>query len=131
MLKRKIISMRPVSVPRRRSVMLLRRVGYSAFWGVLLVVFLRKSLVFSRDWPWMIAATIALLVVEDLQTIFQRWSVARARVQLSRYLAHCAGCWYPLSGVPQQEDGCVVCPECGAAWRVQAATHDAQEEASP
>jgi hypothetical protein len=32
--------------------------------------------------------------------------------------AHCPGCGYGLRGVPRQEDGCTVCPECGAAWRV-------------
>ncbi|MCL4742688.1 MAG: hypothetical protein KJZ54_10850 [Phycisphaerales bacterium] len=29
----------------------------------------------------------------------------------------CASCDYPLAGVPEAPDGCVVCPECGAAWR--------------
>ncbi|HRQ71701.1 MAG TPA: hypothetical protein PLU35_01600, partial [Phycisphaerales bacterium] len=29
----------------------------------------------------------------------------------------CASCDYPLEGVPESEDGCTVCPECGAAWR--------------
>jgi len=29
----------------------------------------------------------------------------------------CASCDYPLAGVPEAEDGCTVCPECGAAWR--------------
>lgn len=130
MLKRKIMSVQPPLRPKRRSVMLLQRFGYSAFWGVLLVVLFRKSLLISRDWVWMIAATFMLLFIEELHALFQRWSVARARAQLSRYLAHCAGCWYPLSGVPQQEDECVVCPECGAAWRVQAADQQSNQEVS-
>jgi len=30
----------------------------------------------------------------------------------------CAGCGYGLYGLePMSDDGCVVCPECGAAWR--------------
>lgn len=29
----------------------------------------------------------------------------------------CASCDYPLAGVPEDDDGCTVCPECRAAWR--------------
>ncbi len=28
----------------------------------------------------------------------------------------CLCCGYGLAGVPPQQDGCTVCPECGAAW---------------
>ncbi len=31
--------------------------------------------------------------------------------------SRCASCAYDLTGVPKAADGCVVCPECGAAWR--------------
>lgn len=30
----------------------------------------------------------------------------------------CLACGYALRGVPEQTDGCTVCPECGAAWLV-------------
>lgn len=29
----------------------------------------------------------------------------------------CPACAHGLDGIPAQDDGCVVCPECGAAWR--------------
>ena len=29
----------------------------------------------------------------------------------------CGSCAYPLEGLVHEDDGCVVCPECGAAWR--------------
>ncbi len=29
----------------------------------------------------------------------------------------CAGCGYTLADLAAEPDGCVVCPECGAAWR--------------
>lgn len=49
------------------------------------------------------------------------WWSGRKWVQawelLDRLPAHCAGCWYPLGGLPESDD-CSVCPECGAAWRV-------------
>lgn len=29
----------------------------------------------------------------------------------------CPACGYSIKGLPVQSDGCVVCAECGAAWR--------------
>lgn len=31
----------------------------------------------------------------------------------------CASCGFKLSGLSQVSDGCTVCPECGAAWRLE------------
>jgi hypothetical protein len=33
----------------------------------------------------------------------------------------CASCGYSLEGLRVEDDGCAVCPECGAAWKVQTA----------
>lgn len=30
----------------------------------------------------------------------------------------CRGCGYGFEGLCAERDGCVVCPECGAAWRL-------------
>lgn len=39
----------------------------------------------------------------------------------------CPVCGYDLIGLPTQPDGCLVCPECGAAWRVgEAGRHKAE-----
>ncbi len=37
-------------------------------------------------------------------------------------LAHgfCPACGYNLAQLDPHEDGCTVCPECGAAWRIKA-----------
>lgn len=35
-------------------------------------------------------------------------------------LGRCAQCAYRLSDLKPEADGCVVCPECGAAWRAEA-----------
>jgi hypothetical protein len=48
------------------------------------------------------AATEPLELVEPL--------LARCRM--------CLACGYDLSGLEAEGDGCVVCPECGGAWRV-------------
>lgn len=31
---------------------------------------------------------------------------------------YCVACGYHLEGVSAEGDGCIVCPECGAAWRL-------------
>lgn len=41
--------------------------------------------------------------------------------RIHRRLAHlrmCLCCGYELEGIPAESDGCTVCPECGAAWRL-------------
>jgi hypothetical protein len=30
----------------------------------------------------------------------------------------CPSCVYPLKDISPQQDGCTVCPECGAAWKM-------------
>jgi hypothetical protein len=36
----------------------------------------------------------------------------------ARRAAICAACGYDLHGLTPEPDGCTVCPECGAAWRL-------------
>lgn len=43
--------------------------------------------------------------------------VKRVLVRAMLREGKCASCGYPLKGIPAQGDGCVVCSECGAAWR--------------
>ncbi len=33
-------------------------------------------------------------------------------------IGKCASCGYDLNGLACEDDGCVACPECGAAWRL-------------
>lgn len=35
---------------------------------------------------------------------------------------YCPGCGYHLRELPVEADGCTVCPECGAAWKLSATT---------
>jgi hypothetical protein len=59
-------------------------------------------------------AVIAMLVFPFLlPSRFENWARS-TRVKRGR----CASCRYSLIGVSAAPDGCVVCPECGAAWRV-------------
>lgn len=35
----------------------------------------------------------------------------------------CPGCSYGLAGLAREDDGCVVCPECGGAWMLPVSAH--------
>lgn len=47
------------------------------------------------------------------------WIPAVARYWLS--IGQCASCRYDLANVEPAPDTCVVCPECGAAWKISRA----------
>jgi len=44
------------------------------------------------------------------------WMPAVARYWLS--IGQCASCRYDIASVEPAQDACVVCPECGAAWKL-------------
>ena len=39
----------------------------------------------------------------------------------------CPACAYQIAGVPPEPDGCMVCPECGAAWQARPSVHESGE----
>lgn len=59
---------------------------------------------------------VPLLVVGTVVLWFERRRVS-LRAAAAVELGFCGGCGYGLSELVAEEDGCVVCPECGAAWR--------------
>jgi predicted RNA-binding Zn-ribbon protein involved in translation (DUF1610 family) len=60
--------------------------------------------------------------VIPLFMLSSRWlKVAGLRMRAPFYisLGRCASCGYDLSHHHPESDGCTVCPECGAAWRLR------------
>ena len=45
-----------------------------------------------------------------------RRRVTKIKSALATLPPACLACRYELSGIPRADDGCTVCPECGAAW---------------
>lgn len=41
-------------------------------------------------------------------------------------IGHCPACQYDLAGLDAEGDGCTICPECNAAWRLEASGGDAR-----
>lgn len=64
-------------------------------------------------------AVFALLFVAALPfaVLVVRRSKRKRLSQLSKTQA-CLACGYSLKNLPIEPDGCTICPECGAAWRL-------------
>ena len=72
----------------------------------------------SSIWRWLLILIPALPLIWALRAF--RRSMARNIVEswlLSRLCIHCR---YDLSRLESDFDGCTVCPECGAAWKLNA-----------
>jgi hypothetical protein len=108
---------------------------FAVILAVLLVFRLSGALFFGSSW-WPVAKTAAWLVIVAVAAELMlrgygwrgRWwwmgqrksaEAWTGRVRAS-FLAErrCPSCSYPLGELVEEGDGCTVCPECGAAWKV-------------
>lgn len=55
-----------------------------------------------------------------------RWSKRQVWVMRCRLMGsdRCFGCGYSMIRAQPESDGCVVCPECGAAWQARPSVHE-------
>lgn len=49
-------------------------------------------------------------------------NIRRQRWRLREQWVLCSACGFELTNAPIQADGCIVCPECGAAWKLTRST---------
>lgn len=76
-------------------------------------------------YAWDSPFTAFLLVALAMICFAGAWRVpaslhaARRRTldQALTLMGYCPSCDYPLDGLSRDADGCIVCPECGGAWR--------------
>lgn len=64
-----------------------------------------------------VSVGIGLAYVVSVRKRMARWQRERI-LNAAAEAGLCAVCGYPLHGLPADDDGCTVCPECGAAWNV-------------
>lgn len=57
---------------------------------------------------------VLALAIRFVPTILATWQQYASRLARS---GRCGACGFELDGLTPEDDGCVVCPECGAAWR--------------
>lgn len=46
------------------------------------------------------------------------WHSPRYAIEAMTHAGLCASCGYRINSLQPDSDGCTVCPECGAAWRM-------------
>lgn len=94
-----------------------------------------SSLVLVAAWLLGLGGSLGLalfvLVLLPCAGLIAAWQVrllvaARARWWMQRRLPHsqCAACAFHLDDLTPEPDGCTVCPECGAAWKLGANADD-------
>ena len=94
---------------------------YSMGFAALIYGTILKDFFGPWNWP---AIGITFVAMALIYVVWQWWSWRRSDAKYDELCAvldtnppHCAACWYPL-GDQVEDDGCVVCPECGGAWMV-------------
>jgi hypothetical protein len=103
--------------------MALNGIGAGVSFNVLAqVYFLRRERQFPES-LFLPSAIIGAAVGVAGWLAILRWLIAphfgRAAARRLVAAAACPACGFSLAGVPADAgDGCTVCPECGAAWRV-------------
>ncbi len=73
-----------------------------------------------------LTAGLAIAYLVAAAVVRRRFEASAIRAWLS--IGHCAACGYSLRGLKPEFDGCTVCPECGAAWRL---ARDTEPSPSP
>lgn len=112
-----LIELDPTRPGLRRAI----RPGQLTWYATACVLWVAVYL-FTRGQPFVfrLAAGAAIIVLVVVGSYFRRRSGFRKGLRDVRRImleaSRCPSCTHPLDGLPRHDDGCVVCPECGAAW---------------
>lgn len=107
-----------------RAYVLLGLIGGFAYWSIEVSPYIVRALGGQRMagwWGWVFPSFFGLvlgLLVWGALALEKRLAAKRLwHALLGEH--HCPKCLYALTGLRKEEDGCTVCPECGAAWRLR------------
>jgi len=83
------------------------------------------------DWTFipMITPWVMIVLLMEVSFLEPRRAAARI-VDESLRAVRCPACGYDLHGLAKAADGCTVCPECAAAWRLHARQDEARGHVS-
>ncbi|MBX3315900.1 MAG: hypothetical protein KF902_03440 [Phycisphaeraceae bacterium] len=121
-----LIEIDPTRPGLRRSIRPGQLAWYSAACAAWAAVYVGTR---GHPLPFRITAGVGVISLVIVGSYFRRRAGFRKglrevrRVMLDATL--CPSCTHSLEGLPRQDDGCVVCPECGCAWRPSSAGTEA------
>jgi len=91
---------------------------YVTCFAVLAWITLSGILTMLSDWRWVVGGALVLSPMIGVCILgwftWDRRYIAIPRVKTGQ----CGACEHDLRSLPPESDGCTVCPECGAAWRL-------------
>lgn len=89
--------------------------------GVLIVTTAITTAVIALGAPVWIANVVVFGLLAIAAVLGLRrgwwWVLLPRHIQFIVNSDHCPSCAFSLAGLVAEDDGCVVCPECGVAWR--------------
>jgi ribosomal protein L37AE/L43A len=112
-----LIDLDPTRPGLRRAILPGQLAWYAAACAAWVAVYLTM-----RGQPFVFRAAAGLVVIGlvVVGSYFRRRAGFRKGLRKVRGVmldaSLCPSCTHSLEGLPRHEDGCVVCPECGAAW---------------
>lgn len=62
--------------------------------------------------------TILYIVYMGIYIHRQKWRSKESIISVMTHMRHCPACVHGIDVIQPEPDGCTVCPECGAAWRM-------------
>ena len=94
------------------------------YWGLAAAAVAATALAVVAWGEWDRAPVLAVVLAMFIGAALMRpWLldqlVARIEARTAGAVPVCAACGYEMTGLAPQGEGCVVCPECGAAWRFE------------
>jgi hypothetical protein len=81
------------------------------FLSIVAAIILRLPVAFT-----VIGGLAASLLISGLLNVGRYYASERAAAEVLIRHGLCSSCLYGLDGLTAEPDGCLVCPECGAAW---------------
>ncbi len=105
---------RPVMNSRTGKCLVFLTVSLICFFGVIALM------IFGVEFPAWMNSVLAIISVPLSIVGLRMFRVVALRVHCAWVVANgrCGSCGYELAKLPIAEDGCTVCPECGAAWQL-------------
>ncbi len=75
----------------------------------------------NQNWPMALNGMMTVVMGVIFWLTWRRTFVVGSRAAVKEALlshSRCASCGYKLDGLREENDGCLVCTECGAAWKL-------------